>query len=221
MIVDVILCLIVIVCAIVGSRRGALDALKGVAALGVAGYLALYYSYGFSNHIYNSFTRPIIIDKLKEAIFSGRSDETDYVYYEYMKYAGQYSNKASDIAEYVTDTYLCDIFAPITEFIVGTIVFIFAFTMMNLVLGLLTRSFRRNSAIRGIDSVVGALLGTVAGMLIVWIVGQALYLYKDSFAVFITPNIISYVDESYIVHLANDLITTGNFVIKDLINQKV
>ena len=221
MIIDAILCLIVIICAIIGSRRGALSGFRAVASLGVAGYLALYYSYGLSNHIYDSFVRPIIIDKLKEAIFSGRSDEADYVYYEYMKYAGQYSHKASDIAEYVTDTYLRDIFAPITEAAVGVIVFILAFVLVVLALGLLTRGLRRNSAVRGIDSVLGAVLGTVAGILIIWLIGDALYVYTDSFAALITPDIIKYVEESYIVRLANDLTVSGNFVIKDLISQKL
>ena len=220
MIIDAILCLIVIVFALVGSRRGAIKSFRGVASIGLAGYLGLYYSYGISNYMYDLFVRSIVIDKLKEAIFSGRSDEAEYVYYEYMKYASQYSHKASDIAEYVADTYLYDLFFPITEVVVGLIVFILAFVMMELILLLLTRNIRRNSVVRGVDSIAGAVIATITGVLFIVLLSDGIYIYADTFEKTSSPEFIQWVKESYIVQWSNDFTTTSNLVIRDLISKK-
>jgi len=203
MIVDLVLLAVLILTAVSAYRRGFLQSLRGLVSYAGAFYASYRFTTPVADWTYETIVRPILIDKIKEAIFSGKATDDGYLWKEYILQGQSLFKKAADVAEYVVDQCLAGTIQPIVRSVVSIVLFVLASFVLSLVLRWIIRILTRNRPIRMTDSLAGLVVGVVQGVILVAILATALALYAQTSD---TNALVNEVQDSRLVSLASETI---------------
>lgn len=203
MIIDLVLCAVLVVSAIVAYKRGLLQSLKRLVSYLGAFYISYRFTAPVSEWIYQKLIRPFTIDKVKEAIFSGKAHDDGYAYLQWIKEAEAISKKAADVATYVVDNYLEKSILPVVHSITSLVLFVVSAILLSLILSALFRLILQSRPFRGIDSLAGLAVGFVEGLLLVALLASLLALFGSSLS---TGAFAAAVKESRFVELASEVL---------------
>lgn len=203
MIIDLILCAVLVVSAIVAYKRGLMQSLKRLVSYLGAFYLSYRFTAPVSDWVYRKLIRPFAIDKIKEAIFSGKAHDDGYAYLQWIKEAEAVSKKAADVAAYVVDNYLEKTVLPVVHSITSLVLFVVSSILLSLILGALIRLVLRSGPFRGVDSLAGLAVGFVEGLLLVAILASLLAVFGSTLSEGVFAAMVK---ESRFVELASEVL---------------
>lgn len=205
MIIDLALCILLVIVTIVTYKRGALLSLRGLVAFAAGGIVSSVYTDKVTDIVYDKFVRGIYIEKIKQAIFSGKANQQNYKWSEFVKSASEKSGKASDIAEYVTDRFLEPHIISLVRFIVAILLFLLVSWFVSFIIRKLTKSVKKHKATKGIDAVFGAIFGFIGGGILVFAISGILYAYSKS-GIGNYPDLDRQIAESMVVRKTMDIV---------------
>lgn len=195
---DGILCLVVLLSALIGARRGIGDTI--IRLLGIAGGLILAVMYGkdFSAYLMTTPFRGTVYNR----VFSIMRPEKDSYSKSLPGVIGEAADAAADKAAEAMSN-------RITEALIGIIGFILIVLAIWLAAYIIRMVFKRgrNSSIiiGGTDRLVGMLLGIVKGVIIACILVAALIPGTTLFAPLRLPEMITAMQESYLTKLVYEI----------------
>lgn len=205
MIIDIALCVLLVIITVTTHNRGALLSLRGLFSFAAGGIVSSVYTDTVTDFVYIKFVRGIYLEKIKQVVFSGKANEKGYEWSEFIKTAAEKSGKASDIAEYVTDHFLEPRIVSLVRFIVSIVLFLLVSWLVSFIIRKLTKAVKKHKATKGIDALLGAVFGFVAGSILVFSIAGILYMFGET-GIDRFPELNGQIAESMVVRKTVDIV---------------
>ena len=195
---DGIICLIVIISALIGAKKGLGDTILRL--LGLAGGIILAVMYGkdVSEYLLKTPFRDTVYKRVFEII---RPEQDNY--------SKTLPGVIGEAADSAADKIAAETSARITEALMGIIAFVFVVLAVWLavyIIRMLLRRGRKSSVIiGGTDSILGLSLGIVKGLIIACLFVAALVPGVTLFAPLKVPEVITAMQDSYPTKLIYDV----------------
>ena len=195
---DGIICLIVLLSAMIGAKKGLGDTVLRL--LGLVGGLALAMLYG--KDVSEYMLKTPFRDTIYKRVFDTIRPEQD-------NYSKSLPGFIGEIADNAADKIAAETSARVTEALMGIIAFILVVLVVWLavyIIRMLLRRGRKSSVIiGGTDSILGLSLGIVKGFIIACLFVAALVPAITLFAPAKIPEAISAVQDSYLTKLIYEI----------------
>ena len=180
-IIDLVLVLIVVICAVVSARRGFVSSLIGLLGVFLAAIIAFYGSVYIANYVFDNFIGNSVSDKIIDGYDSAADEISEKV--KLPQYINIYSEKAGidiksdlnnvlkDNGEKTAPALVKDVIKPTVLPFVRTAVSLILFLACSIIfaaLARLTRGIGKIPIIGGLNSFLGAVFGAVKGVVFVF-----------------------------------------------------
>lgn len=170
--VDIILCLVLIVCWIIGAHRGFLKSLMSVAILGVSLGGAAWSASHLTEPVV-AWLQPKVMERIIDKLAPGMGSLSGITMRNVPRSAiGSKLQDMLDTAQVTAHTAVTDAVTAVLTQVVHVCVFVVAFVVLLALLWLITRPLEAASklpAVHGIDAFGGGLLGLLMGVVLVFI----------------------------------------------------
>ncbi len=194
---DIIFSLILIVGFIIGIKKGAIKIFLSLLSTVCAAFLTYCFSNTITSYIYNKLVKPSIVNKVYSSFennnasddilpnFITKQAENFGIELKQLKFSNSITKDS--ISNLVENTLHKSIFA-IVNIIVSIVLFLLLLVFLKLILNTFNKLVK-HSYINGINNVLGGVIGTINGLVIIVIICFMLTLcYKNSITL---PSFIS------------------------------
>lgn len=193
-ILDIVFLAIILLCVIIGIRRGAIKTVLSVVAFLIAVYLAYIIATPFASFLCGKFVEPKIIESVNISISDSSKSIEDALPDFIVKNSDKLGIEIGELNSFNSSSFVKASITPVIVEIASAILMILLFVILAFFLTLTVRIINKLinlSIFGGLNKFLGGIFGAISGVIVVFVL---CILLKN--AVLLWGNVLSFIDST-------------------------